>query len=293
MFENIEREPVKYFPKYEPLEESVGKVIENINSRTGKPEFETGLEVLDRGIFGLHRKEMVILAARPGNGKSALACQIGYNIADAGHKVAIISLEMAKESILERMFAMSHEEDLNALMMGIKTERTLAKFEVFKNTLAGMKLRIIDDYCFTEDELYTLIDHLEFRPDVLILDHIQQIRIASSRLNERETMNNYLRFLKQLAMRHNISVLCCSQINRSGDESPTIASLKGTGYLEEIADYVLLMQLIKDKSDPYAKVMKCGLDIAKNRRGFCGYRTLEFEGRFCKFRNELGFGHQE
>ena len=69
MLDSSGRKPEKRYPKFEPLAETLERVIENIKSRTGKPDYETGLAVLDQGIFGLHKSQMTIVAARPGIGK--------------------------------------------------------------------------------------------------------------------------------------------------------------------------------------------------------------------------------
>ena len=134
---------------------------------------------MDRGIFGLHRSQLTTVAARAGQGKTSLACNMAYNLADQGKKVAYISLEMAKEQIITKMFCSEMNVDGFKFLVGKITQAEKDKLMAFKLIVEEMPLRIIDDYCFTQDELYTLIDHLEFRPDVLFIDHLQTTAILN------------------------------------------------------------------------------------------------------------------
>src|SRR3990167_9381234 len=168
MSESSERIPSKHYPKFEPLSETVQRVIESIGKRTGIPELKTGLEVLDRGIFGLHKSMLTTLAARPGQGKTSMACNIAFELANQNHKVAFLSLEMSKENIIERLFASHNKVELFNILIGRLTDMEKEKLNSFKKLCEELPLKIIDDYCFTERELFTLIEHLEFHPDVLI-----------------------------------------------------------------------------------------------------------------------------
>ena len=285
------RKAVDYLPKHEPLADTVGRIIAGVTERRGKePEFKTDLEVLDRGIYGLHRSMVTVLAARSGNGKTSMACNIAFNLANRGKKVAFISLEMAREQIIAKMFCAENNVDSFKFLIGNITPEEMSRLKDFQKLVKELPLRIIDDYCFTQDELFTLVEHLEFRPEVLIFDHIQHIRSGGGRDSERENLADYMRFLKEIAMRHRIAVLVLSQINREGDEKPTIKNLKGSGAIEEMADHVLLLSLTK-KDAVFEEVVTSGerieavVDIAKNRFGATGYFLMEFEGATGKFHN--------
>jgi len=275
------RKPEKFYPKFEPLAETLTRFVENVKSRTGKPDFETGLEVLDKGIFGLHKAQLTTIAARPGIGKTTLVCQAAVHIAKMRKKVAFLSLEMTKETIIERMFCSEFGVNGFDLIMGRTNPETDHKMNRFVAEIADLPIRIIDDYCYTENELYTLIDHLEFRPDVLILDHIQHIR-SEGKQTQWESLTNYLRFLKEVAMRHKMAVVVLSQINRQGEDAPTIANLKGTGAIEEMSDHVLLMHQLKE---PTELGNNFKIQIAKNRFGPVGSFELFFSGETYRFYN--------
>jgi replicative DNA helicase len=274
------RQPDKNTPEFEPMAKTLERFTENITTRTGVPEHRTGLWVLDDGIYGLHSSQLTILAARPGVGKTSLACQIALNLAAQGKRVAFLSLEMTKESVLERMFCISKNIDASTLMRSKLSEETQKKLSQFIADIQDYKLRIIDDYCYTENQLYTLIDHLEFRPEILVLDHIQHIQCGKGQ-SKFEAITEYFRFLKEVSLRHKIAVLCLSQVNRQGEEAPTIANLKGCGALEEMADHVLLMH---DLKEPTAMENNFKIQVAKNRFGksFVSYE-LFFAKEFSKF----------
>lgn len=295
MPERSRRRCVDYEPKHESLEETIKRVIENIGKRGSEPEFKTGLEALDLGTFGLHKSQLTVLAARPGQGKTSAACQIAYNLSDSGHKVAFISLELTRETLIEKIFCLTNRVNSRKLMMNQMTDEEKFKMDYFLNIMKLFPFKIIDDFCFTEDELYTLIEHLEMRPDVLILDHIQHIRTDDARF-ERETLNNYLRYLKEIAMKFQMAILVLSQINRQGDDKPTLANLKGTGSIEEIADAVIILHQ-KNKKTVFTEnngdMIECVMDIAKNRFGPIGYFDVIFEASTGRFLNMSNIDQKE
>ena len=218
-----------------------------------------------------------------------MACNMAYHLADAGKKVAFVSLEMAREQIVSKIFCAENKVNSFRLLIGRVNQEEKDKLKSFQNLVENMPLRVIDDYCFTQDELYTLIDHMGFRPDVLFIDHLQHIRaITGGRTSERENLSEYLRFLKETAMRHKIAVVCLSQINRDGDEQPTLKTLKGTGSIEEMADHVMLISLNR-KSSPFEEVIEdrveATVEIAKNRFGPTGYFNMIFDAPIGKFHN--------
>lgn len=289
MQEDNPRKVVDHVPSIESNAETVRKIIEAISKRTGEPEYKTGLSVFDEGIFGLHKTMLTILAARAGQGKTSMAVQLAFNMAALGKHVAFISLEMSRESIFGKIFCYLNKIDVSKFFRYPPTPDTLSKLQDFEKIMAEIPLRVIDDYCFTQNELYTLIEHLEYRPEVLILDHLQHIRASSTRHSERENLSEYLRFLKELAMRYKMAVLCLSQINREGDSDPTIRHLKGSGSIEEMADHILILNIIREETalnTPPPVLENARVAIGKNRYGIVGYMDLMFEGRYGRFLNK-------
>jgi replicative DNA helicase len=281
MSETTTRTPEERYPAFEPLPATVEKVIDIIGARTGKPDILTGFRVVDEGLWGLHRGQLLTIAARPGQGKTSLACQIAYNVAKNGYKTAFLSLEMTKHSILERMFCAEYDVKAWDLLTGNISKEITEKLSRFLVDCRDIPLQIIDDYCFTERELFTLIEHIQFRPDVIFLDHIQHIRSSSKKSNY-ECLTEYFRYMKELSMRYNMAVVVLSQINRSGEEKPTLANLKGTGGIEEMSDYVFLMNPSEGlKVDEFGK--NYSIVIAKNRFGAVKVVDMYFDPKMTKF----------
>lgn len=275
--------PEKRLPKFEPLDETLSRVFENITARRGGPKYQVGLRLVDEGLYGIDQSWLVTLAARPGLGKTSLACQCALEWAKQGRKTAFISLEMTKETILERIFSIEREVDCNKLRLATYEEYITQEYSKFCASISKLPLRIVDDYCHSQDELTNLIDHLEFRPDILILDHIQEIRRSPEcmRWSQWEVLTEYLRTLKELAMRYKIAVLALSQINREGHEKPTLATLKGAGGIEEISDAVLLMHRLEQ---PTREGHNYQISIAKFRYGPAGkFYDVYFKGDCMKF----------
>lgn len=280
MSEVISRQPEKRYPVFEPLADTLERMLEGITSRGKEPKYKSGLRVLDEGIWGVAPTQLLTIAARPNVGKTAFACQIALQYALQGVKTAFFSLEMAKESILERMFCNDQEVSATKIRCGGWDEKTSQKYSSFCARIANSPLRIIDDYCRNENEVYTLIEHLEFRPEVIFLDHIQHIQ-AQPKKSMWESISEYFRYLKELAMRYKIAVVALSQINREGEDAPTLANLKGSGSLEEVSDFVFLLH--QDKQIVNGNNFK--ISIAKNRFGPLGCYELYYAGDNLKFFN--------
>lgn len=289
MLNGRKRIPVEYLPKSEPLRATVDRVIENIGKRGSEPELKTGIDAIDKGTLGLHPSQLMVLAARPGQGKTSLATQVTYTLADAGKKVTFISLELTRETLIEKIFCQQYAINSRKLLTNTLNEEEKFLLKTFGNVISQMPIHIVDDYCFNENELFTLIEHLENRPEVLILDHIQHIRTDDARV-ERETLNNYLRYLKEIAMKFGISIVVLSQINRQGDDKPTLANLKGTGSIEEIADAVIILhQKIQKENfvERDSNKIEIILDVAKNRFGPVGFFESTFEAHTGRFLNQV------
>lgn len=289
MSQVIGRQPVDYCPKYEPISETFGRVLSQAESRTGEPEIKTGLEIIDQGFYGLHKQQLVSLCARPGQGKSSLACQIAFNVADSGKEVAFVSLEMSRESIISKMFCNTHKIDSFEFFNKKLTTEMKYKADSFHKLINELPLRIIDDFCYTQDEIFTLFEHLEYRPDVIVLDHLNQIRTTHSRASEREMLSDYLKYLKEIAMKHKIAVLCLCQINREGDDMPTVKTIKGTGSVDEVSDQILLLHVVRENNQrqDYLNYQpeEAIINLAKSRYGFIGCRQITFDGRYGRFYN--------
>lgn len=273
--------PKKFLPKFEELKDTLENVFNSIAKRTGKPETPVGLAPVDEGTFGIQKGHLITVSARPAIGKTSWACQIALQAARRGKSTCIISLEMTRELLVERLFCISEHINGFDLLTGKIDTIIQSKFVAFRKELETLPLLIVDDYGYTVEELYNLVEgELEFKPDIFILDHLQHIR--TDRQKDREAIDNYLIYLKQLAKRFGQTIIVLSQINREGAEKPTLGNMKSSGKIEEISDAVFI---ISRKKTDHEACNNINVELAKNRYGPVGDFQMYFHGPFMKFFN--------
>ena len=282
-------------PKLELLDEIVYRFVENLDARTGTPEFPTGIQVIDEGTYGLHRSHLMVIAGRPGEGKTSLCLQMAYNLAKIGKRVAYFSLEMTKEQMIERLFCnlegvssvesrMHREESEPEDRWKIKKSELIRKAQNFGAKLKNQKvpLHLIDDWGRKESEFFHLFNKLKYNPEVIFFDHIQQINPEKG-VSKYEALDSYLRYLKELAMEQKIALVVVSQINRQGENTPTIGNLKGCGSIEELADAALLCYQDEEEAKKENSQGNFVIDIAKNRFCVTGERFVWFDKPYFRF----------
>ncbi len=281
MSESNRQELENIFREKKTLAEEIQEAYDNIQKRTATPEIVSGIEVIDKFIHGLTKGHLITIAARPSQGKTSLATQICNTVCDSGRSVAFVSLEMTKEQILERMFCQAMDVNANDLWIGNITPDIKTKMDTYKHVMRNYKLLIIDQYCREESELKNLFEYLPEPPDVLFVDHLQHIRGKDSRRSERETVAEYVRTLKEHAIKKKIAVIALSQINREGAEAPTLFTLKSSGAIEEMSDAVILLS---QKINEIESNREVTIDIAKNRYGRNALRKMLFKSESCSFK---------
>jgi replicative DNA helicase len=262
---------------------------EAIKERSGTPQMPTGMEDLDNIIWGVHRKELLIIAARPSQGKTSLSVQIAWNLAKAGKKVLFVSLEMSSHAVLERILCNEFLIKGWLLRKGDEEERqkAIACIDQLKARLMTYPLTIVDDWGFKADHLEQLVRLNQ--ADVLVVDHLQ--RISSNGYKSRqECLADYVQECKAVAMRNNCATILASQINRQGaDQKSSMNFVKGTGEAEEAADTLISCNWIgraKAIESPYDETIQKGeyqISVDKQRHGPVDFVTLDFDVQYYKF----------
>jgi replicative DNA helicase len=254
---------------------------EEIKQRTGTPEIQiTSLPALNDKIWGLHRKEFLVLGGRTSQGKSDLALQIASDVVKQGFRVYFFSLEMSEQAIIERLFC-------NLSMIPNHSLRyEPAKYEQqakeFRDILEDRKLIITYKIGARIEELYQAIEDLP-QADVVILDYIQAVQGMGDKLS---IVNDYILKFRQLCVDKNFSGIMVSQINRGSEmtenKRPNLWQLKNSGTLEEHADTVLLgfweYHYNNEKDFNAYDVI-----IAKQRNGVTGTVKVKFMPQFSRF----------
>ena len=261
-----------------------------LESRTDEPKLSLQtLPHFNRKIWGL-KIGLTIIGARTSMGKSSFVTQIAYDLAMQGHYVLFLSLEMTVENIIERLFCNIEEVDNFDMLCGKFKLNPFyqEKWQDFEQKME-IPLKISCGIGRTFEEINKLLEFLEPKPEVIIVDYIQMIRVLR---NEREEMNEYIRKFREICIKNNIAGILCSQLNRKvvedGDNRPQLSNLKSSGFQEEHADTVILLNwehFYNWENDKKIKENDFRVYIAKQRNGRIGDYLLYYEPQYYKFKD--------
>ena len=255
--------------------------LDALNSETDnsmKP-IPTGIGDLDRMITGLNRSDLIILAARPGMGKTSFALNIARNVACKSKKtVAFFSLEMSKEQLASRLLSSEALIGGTKLRTGQLTEEEWSRLIPASDILSKTDLYLDDTPGITIPEMKSRLRRLH-NLDLVVIDYLQLMsssRKIDSRVNE---ISEITRNLKILAKEMNVPVITLSQLSRAAekrdDHRPQIADLRDSGSIEQDADIVLFLYREgyydkeggEDSAAPTADMNSGECIVAKNRHG--------------------------
>lgn len=278
------------------IKELLKSIESNILNRDNVPEIPTGLTDLDNLIWGFKRKETIVIAGRPSQGKSSLSLFLAYKMAQLGRfKVAVFSLEMGKEEIAERFLAMATHTNNEHIMKGALSEEGKQVIHEYITDVADIELYIHDDIGFKWQDVEKYI--VEEKPDILFVDFIQMIT-ANQGQTEREAYSEYIRKAKIFVKQYNCCIVLNSQINRNPDihakipDIPKMSELKGSGALEEGSDKVIICHWYwkyhakKEDGSEYSKY-DYALYVAKNRNGRTGLVQVIFVPENYNFKDGI------
>lgn len=250
----------------------------------------TGIRRLDDKTDGLHRGDLVLIAGRPGMGKTSFALQLMQNISQQDGTALLFSLEMSKTQLLQRMLASRSGVDLMALRRQLLTEDQLRRITINLSELAQLPFYLDDTAALTVEELRakSIALHASLATkgqqlDLIIVDYLQLM--APSETNRRngtraEDVSAISRKLKQLARELNVPIVALAQLNRAVESRasriPMLADLRDSGSLEQDADIVMFLYR-EEVYDP--KTERQGIaqiHIAKHRNGPLGIVPLRY-----------------
>ncbi|HTH19403.1 MAG TPA: replicative DNA helicase [Candidatus Udaeobacter sp.] len=273
--------------------ETIEKLYERKGSITG---ISTGFVEFDRMTSGLHPSEMVVIAARPSMGKTALAMNIAEYVAISEKlPVAVFSLEMSSQQLVQRMLCSRARVNLQRVRDGFLGERDFPSLTAAASKLAEAKIFIDDSASLSILELRAKARRLKAQQDVqlLIIDYLQLLRSTSRRAqdNRQLEISEISAGLKALAKELKIPVIVVAQLNRQPEQrsggKPRLSDLRESGSIEQDADLVgLLVRPEMYEEDEEARVEKAGeaeLIIAKQRNGPVGEIPLTFLKEYTRF----------
>lgn len=252
----------------------------------------TGYRDLDGILSGFQPSDLVILAARPAMGKTALALNIAQNVAKAGHSVGIFSLEMSKEQLVERMFCSLLEVDSWKLRTGQLTEDDFLRIGDVMDEMYSMKIFIDDSVGNSIAELRAKARRLQMEHGLhfLVIDYLQLMsagRASSYQSNRVQEISEISRALKGLARELKIPILALSQLSRAVEsrpnKEPQLSDLRESGAIEQDADAVLMIYREDYYEEDSERKGVTDVFVRKHRNGPVGRVELAFKKEQMRF----------
>ncbi len=261
----------------------------------------TGFKALDDILGGFQKSDLIILAARPSVGKTALALDIARRVASEHQiPVGIFSLEMSADQLVDRIVAAQSKTDASIIRKGVRAQGGTWRDDVFKNVrdalddLSRTPIYIDDQPGNTIMKMRSAARKLKIEKglQLLVVDYLQLLAPSSARTNDStvQQVTEISRGLKHLARELNIPVIALSQLSRNIETrggKPKLSDLRDSGSIEQDADLVMFIHQndedIRDESGRIRDVQRKELIIAKHRNGPLGSATLDYHTRFNTF----------
>ncbi len=279
------------------------KLFEHLNelaqSDSDIPGLPTGLRDLDKKINGLNGSDLIIIAARPGMGKTTIALNIVANVAKETRKtVAFFSLEMSREQLASRLLSCESSVDNNKLTTGRLASEDWEKIGVASAALAQTDIRVSDNPTVTVTEMNALCRRLD-NLGLIVVDYLQLMTRADKENRPAENRVNVVaeisRALKIMAKDLNVPVICLSQLSRASesrtDKRPLLSDLRESGAIEQDADQVIMLYRDDYYNPNSAERNVCECIVAKNRHGESGTVKVQWMPQFFSF-SDLDMIHE-
>lgn len=292
---------------YEHISNVMAKAINEIKERKDMPDGLTGVPSgfndLDNITSGWQKSDLVVVAGRPGMGKTAFVVSAARNAAvQFKRPVAIFSLEMSSEQLAGRLISSEAEIESEVLRSGKLSDQDWKQMMTRISTLEEATLIIDDTPSLSIMELRAKARRLvaQYGVEMLIIDYLQlmQAEVGGKSGNRQEEISLISRSLKNIAKELNVAVIALSQLSREvekqgSDKRPALSHLRESGAIEQDADMVIFLYRpeyynIMEREDGSSSAGLGEIIIAKNRHGSVGSVWLQFIGKYTKFANNTG-----
>lgn len=277
-----------------PLRMVLPDVLDRLNemseSESRLPGLSTGLSAVDRKISGLNKSDLILLAARPGMGKTSFALNIANHVAVKEKKrVAFFSLEMTKEQLASRMLSTEGEVGGTKLRTGKLTEDEWVRLIEAGDILSKTQIYFDDTPGITVPEMKAKLRRLK-DVDLVIIDYLQLMSGAKRIDNRVQEISEITRNLKIMAKEINVPVITLSQLSRASEQRtehrPVLSDLRDSGSIEQDADIVLFLyrpDYYNTDDAPSDDKNSGECIVAKNRHGEARTVQLHWQGEFMRF----------
>ena len=255
------------------------------------PGLSTGLSAVDAKINGLNKSGLLLLAARPGMGKTSMALNVALSAArESGKTVAIFSLEMSKEQLVTRLIASEGLVENTRLVTGNLRESDWQRIAEAASSLSRMDIRIDDNPLLTVADMNAKCRRLD-NLGLVVIDYLQLMTSAGGKgysgENRQQAVSDISRMLKIMAKELQVPVLCLSQLSRANekrdDKRPMLSDLRESGAIEQDADIVLFLYRDDYYNSDSEKRNVAECIVAKNRHGETGKVELRWMPEYTAF----------
>jgi replicative DNA helicase len=251
----------------------------------------TGFIDLDRLLSGLQPSDLLIIAGRPGQGKTGFMVSVARNAAQRNKHVAIFSLEMSNEQLVQRLIAQETGIDSQRLRTGKLSENEWPIFAQSIEVLGDTHIYLDDTPAITPLQLRTKCRrlHMEFNLDLIVIDYIQLMSSGMRNENRVQEVSFISRQLKVLAKELNVPVLAAAQLSRAveqrADKRPMLSDLRESGSLEQDSDVVMFIYRPDQYEQDTTMTNAAEIIVSKHRNGPVGSVELVFREQLAKFEN--------
>ena len=279
--------------EFKPITEALREAHENLERLSKNKSAITGLPTgfidLDKATSGLHEGEMIIIAARPGMGKTAFALNLAVNAAMTTDKaVAIFNLEMSAEQLVNRMISAVGQIEGDKLKTGMLNDNDWKRYTEAMSELASTNIYIEDDASVTAPEIKAKCRRLASSQKglaLVVIDYLQLVTTGGRVESRQVEVSEISRAFKTMAMELKVPVIALAQLSRNAERresnQPRLADLRESGSIEQDADMVLFINrqdyFETKTADNKTNIVPAEIIIAKHRRGSTGLFQLLFE----------------
>ena len=281
-------------PTSELAHSAYKEIEETARNRGPVSGIDTGFTDLNRMTGGLHNQNLVVVAARPGLGKTSFCLNIACHAAiNSRRPVGIFSLEMSKPEIMKRMISSMSEVEANRIQSGYLSRDDWTRISQATASLSAAPIYIDDSANLTMLQVRAKAQRLalEHGINLLVIDYLQLVSGSRRYENRTQEVTEISRGLKNLAKELDVPVIAVSQLNRevekrSGSRKPQLSDLRESGAIEQDADLVLFISREAMDDDIGAGDCTAEISIGKQRNGMTGTFKLTFRKRITKFENQ-------
>jgi len=280
----------------QPIQEVLSEYYDRIDQLSQRDDeaygVPTGFIDLDRLLGGLQPSDLIIIAGRPGMGKTAFMLSAAKNAAQTHKKhVAIFSLEMSNEQLVQRLISQETGIDTHRLRTGKLNEDEWPLFTQAIEVLGDTRIFLDDTPSLTPLQIRTKCRrlHMEYHLDLVILDYLQLMSSGSRSENRVQEVSYISRNMKILARELSVPVLAAAQLSRAieqrADKDPQLSDLRESGSLEQDADVVMFIHRPEIYEKDTLKQNIAQIKVAKHRNGPVGMVEMVFRNNLAKFEN--------